>query len=210
MRGVMLVSILFGAIVGCGSNDKSTADQTQAVSQAKLFLKSALGTDTQDVSTVQDEGWPGAASDLWRVEVETSQGHRCIYMNRNPDGSFDLMTVKSGVGCGTALLYDASRGGIQTSTGPEDASTIPELTSTVGKQNEIDQWNSYTPDEQQAYADAFSLCNGWADVNSPTFDVSAKKAAAYVEAHFNSSAEDGCRDGVAGLPLAGSGIPVPP
>jgi hypothetical protein len=45
-------------------------------------------------------------------------------------------------------------------------------------------------DEQQAYEEAFALCNGWADVNSPTFDATSEKAAAYVKAHWNTSAEE--------------------
>lgn len=48
------------------------------------------------------------------MEVETPEGHRCIYLTREPGSSkFSLQTVKSGVACGDDKLYDVNDGGIQ-------------------------------------------------------------------------------------------------
>jgi hypothetical protein len=87
----------------------------------------------------------------------------------------------------------------------------PALTATTtrGGRSDAAQWNAYSAEEKTEYRRAFTLCNGWADVNSPSFDQSGKKAADYVNSHQGTAAADGCSDGISGLPLAGSGIPVP-
>lgn len=67
------------------------------------------------------------------------------------------------------------------------------------------QWRSYTPAQKAAYRAAFKLCDGWADVNSPTFD--PERADEYAEAHPETSAEwQGCLDGDSDTPLPGSDV----
>jgi hypothetical protein len=101
--------------------------------------------------------------------------------------------------------------------GGSDPLSNPSLTSTTGKFGQIEarQWNGYAPAEQAAYGAAFDLCNGWVDTRAATFDGTGMKASGYVQAHEDAhgvrdASADGCADGIAGLPLAGSGIPVPP
>jgi hypothetical protein len=67
------------------------------------------------------------------------------------------------------------------------------------------QWRSYTVAEKVAYRAAFKLCDGWADVNSPTFD--PERADNYAGAHDDTSPEwQGCLDGDADTPLPGSDV----
>jgi hypothetical protein len=89
---------------------------------------------------------------------------------------------------------------------PLDNPALMATTSTLGEM-EAERWNAYTRSEQAAYRSAFNLCNGWVDTASPTFDPT--KASDYQSAHQGTATGDGCADGIAGLPLAGSGIQVP-
>jgi hypothetical protein len=75
---------------------------------------------------------------------------------------------------------------------------------------EAAQWKAYSASEKADYRRAFARCNAWvADPLSPTFDQSGTKAGKYALAHQGTATGDGCSDGIAGLPLAGSGIRVP-
>ena len=101
--------------------------------------------------------------------------------------------------------------------GRSDPLKDPSLAATQGSvgKDEANQWNVYSAAQQAHYRRAFALCSGWADVNSPIYDASATKAADYVREHEDSrGVRDArgyaCADGSAGLPEAGSGIPVPP
>lgn len=91
----------------------------------------------------------------------------------------------------------------------------PTLTLAAANPNDVALWDSYTTGERAAYRDAFDLCNGWVDVNSPTYTPDTpQQAADYQTSHEDANgnltaAGQGCADGIAGLPLAGSGIPVP-
>ncbi len=88
-----------------------------------------------------------------------------------------------------------------------DDPALTGTTSTLGAM-EAERWNAYTPAEKDAYRVAFDQCNAWVDTSSDAFNPT--KAADYREANIDNAKGDGCADGIAGLPLAGSGIPVPP
>lgn len=61
----------------CGGSDKARSPEEKlAVSKAEASLMEKLGTDATGVTEVEFER-PG---DLWRVEVDSPEGHRCIYM----------------------------------------------------------------------------------------------------------------------------------
>jgi hypothetical protein len=81
-------------------------------------------------------------------------------------------------------------------------------TSTIDfQQAERDQWNAYTPAEQQQYRQAFKLCDDWSTGPS-AFKQSEgpTEAADFFIAHdlFNTPLGAGCGDGIANTPLSGS------
>jgi hypothetical protein len=111
----------------------------------------------------------------------------------------------------TAMVGGCGGGSSSSSNGAPTGLDDPALTETTtqGGQMEAAQWNAYSPAEQEAYRRGFDDCNQMvADANSPSYDPAG--AADRSEQLGEGAEGDGCRDGIAGLPLAGSGIPVPP
>jgi hypothetical protein len=91
----------------------------------------------------------------------------------------------------------------------------PTLTSAAANPNDAKVWNSYNAEGKTEYRYAFDLCNGWVDTSSPRYTPDTPgQAADYATSHEDANgnytaAGQGCVDGIAGLPLGGSGIPVP-
>ena len=103
---------------------------------------------------------------MWRVELDTPEGYRCIYMTSEQESgaeTFDLLSVKSGVGCGDEVLYNKSEGGVQ-EPAPAGADT------------------------DALYDAAYKACYGPVFVSPTTVgDIAAARDSAYREA-----SEDGC------------------
>jgi len=100
-------------LAGCGGGGKSyTPEQQRAIDAGKQLLKAKLGTGTSSVSEVEDEGDFGADNHIWRVEFDTADGHRCVYLNQQTDGNFVLQAVKAGNSCGGVKLYDRTEAGL--------------------------------------------------------------------------------------------------
>jgi hypothetical protein len=71
-------------------------------------------------------------------------------------------------------------------------------------QEERDQWKAFTPAEGDDYRRGFEICN---DLVTNYHSV---KAARLAQKDIGTARNIGCQDGIAGLPLEGSGIRVLP
>ena len=81
-----------------------TKAQAAAAAEAEQYLATALDQETSRVALVEFDGFRS-----WRVEVETSEGHRCVYMDGDarPDhgDSLGLISIKGGSSCQGPVLW---------------------------------------------------------------------------------------------------------
>lgn len=105
VRAALLVPATAFLFTGCaGSGGDYSAREQEAIDHAEQHLRTELATEAEGVSHVSSPSYEG---DLWRVEVDTNKGYRCVYMYSDPEAYLQLLSVKSGEGCGGELLYNA-------------------------------------------------------------------------------------------------------
>lgn len=119
-RRLGLVAVLAAAVGGCGGGGEPSlegfpAAERRAIEQAQVVLDSVYSLKVDEVTEVDRNEF---GNELTRVEVETANGHLCLYFQNTPvgvlapevepaeDGLY-LLSIKAGPAC-AELLYDGS------------------------------------------------------------------------------------------------------
>jgi hypothetical protein len=83
----------------CGGGEKIHLSGADLIAAGKAcdVLKARNGLEGCKVTEVDREPAQGYVG----VEIDTEDGHRCVYFNEEPPDTFHLINVKAGQACGT-------------------------------------------------------------------------------------------------------------
>lgn len=108
-------TLLVGVAAGCGGGEPDlsgySAGERRAIERAELILDTVYGLNVEKVTQVERDDL--AVDVLWRVEVDTQDGHRCVYLSNMPSSgpppsqpnpnALYLVSIKGGPICAEGI-----------------------------------------------------------------------------------------------------------